>query len=342
MVDAPRLPDFRMLSHACFPSRLNSATMGGDRRSQVFEMAHRFVLLVGSVLLACGSPVAAGDQVAPTFAADVRPIIQARCAKCHGEKVRKADLDLTTPAAILKGGESGPAVVPGKPEESLLYEKVHTGAMPPKKEGQLSAAEVETIRRWIAAGAKADTETTTVVETVTQHDVIPILLAALHGLPRAAPAGGRPRPAHQGGACSAAASPGPAIVPGQAGREPAHQEDPCRARCRRRSGSSRRASSRSSRPRSTCSPGGSRPGARRSTIEPDVATTTPDPLVTDKDRDFWAFRPPQAGRGPGRPRRRRGSATRSTPSSSRSSKQGASASRRRPTGRRCCGGRRST
>ena len=59
--------------------------------------------------------------------------------RCHGEKVRKADLDLRTPAGVLKGGESGPAVVAGKPDKSLLYEKVHKGEMPPE-EGSGSAS----------------------------------------------------------------------------------------------------------------------------------------------------------------------------------------------------------
>src|SRR5262249_53930293 len=51
-----------------------------------------------------------------TFATDVSPIVQAKCVRCHGEKTRKADLDLQTAAALLKGGESGAVVVPGKPK----------------------------------------------------------------------------------------------------------------------------------------------------------------------------------------------------------------------------------
>src|SRR4051812_2289257 len=65
---------------------------------------------------------------APSFAADIRPLLEAKCLRCHGEKVRRADLDLRSVAAILKGGESGPAGIPGKPDESPLYEKVHSGA----------------------------------------------------------------------------------------------------------------------------------------------------------------------------------------------------------------------
>src|SRR5688500_15632205 len=104
-------------------------------------MPHRVSLLV--ILLG----VAAARADAPSFA-DISKILQARCVKCHGEKARKADLDLSAPAGLLRGGESGKAVVPGKPDESPLYEKVHSGAMPPKKEDRLSAAEIDTIRRW--------------------------------------------------------------------------------------------------------------------------------------------------------------------------------------------------
>jgi Planctomycete cytochrome C len=53
----------------------------------------------------------------PSFQDAVRPLFQAKCLRCHGEKARKADLDLSTPAGILKGGESGPAIVPGKPDQ---------------------------------------------------------------------------------------------------------------------------------------------------------------------------------------------------------------------------------
>src|SRR3954471_22619309 len=115
----------------------------------------------------------------PATFADVHQLLQARCAKCHGEKVRKADLDLTTAAGLQKGGESGQVVVPGKPNESPLFEKVHSGAMPPKKEGRLEAAEVDLIRRWIAAGAVVPSNEPKAA-ALTQHDVLPTLLPRLH------------------------------------------------------------------------------------------------------------------------------------------------------------------
>src|SRR5262245_54818476 len=58
----------------------------------------------------------------PSDREEVQPLFQAKCSRCHGEKTRKADLDLRTPASIRKGGESGAVIVPGKPDESLLYE----------------------------------------------------------------------------------------------------------------------------------------------------------------------------------------------------------------------------
>ncbi len=155
-------------------------------------MAPRAILiLLFSVVLATGPNALRGAEEnqspkdtnaqGPTFD-DIRPLFQAKCWRCHGENPHKAELDLTTLAGVLKGGESGPVVVPGKPDESLLYEKVHSGSMPPVKKDRLSAAEVETVRRWIAAGAKSTSEA-----ALTQHDIIPILLrhcTVCHGLRR--------------------------------------------------------------------------------------------------------------------------------------------------------------
>src|SRR5207237_10869008 len=91
---------------------------------------------------------------APTFAKDVRPIVQAKCATCHGNNnKKKGDLDLRTLDALLKGGESGPVVVRGQSDKSLLWESVENGTMPPGK-NKLSAAEKDTLRRWIEGGAK--------------------------------------------------------------------------------------------------------------------------------------------------------------------------------------------
>jgi mono/diheme cytochrome c family protein len=125
---------------------------------------------------------------------DVIPILLRRCTVCHGPRRQEGGLDLRTKAAMLMGGKSGPAIVPGRPIESLLIKKVSDGQMPPKPKlvdasvKPIEASEIEMVAKWIAAGA-------------------------------------------------------PEVE-----------------------------------------------------VAPDVATTTPDPIVTDKDRDFWAFRPLQVGR----------------------------------------------
>ncbi len=94
---------------------------------------------------------------------DVLPILQLRCAVCHGKTVVEAGLDLRSHGSILKGGKSGPAIVPGKPAESLLIKRIHAGEMPPKRRiveasiKVITPTEVELVERWIAAGAPNDT-----------------------------------------------------------------------------------------------------------------------------------------------------------------------------------------
>ena len=93
--------------------------------------------------------------VAPDdFQGTVAPILEARCVRCHGEAVQKGGLALHSAAATRSGGDSGEAVVPGKPDESLLIHKI-TGDEPemPKDDERLSAEEVAALRRWIESGA---------------------------------------------------------------------------------------------------------------------------------------------------------------------------------------------
>ena len=89
----------------------------------------------------------------------VQPLFDIQCTKCHGPIEQKSGLELDTPDAILKGGDEGPAVVPGKPEESRLYTYLAAGAdphMPPKK--QLTDAERAMVHEWITALAATPAE----------------------------------------------------------------------------------------------------------------------------------------------------------------------------------------
>lgn len=89
-----------------------------------------------------------------TFERDVRPILKANCFHCHGEDDKvKGGLDVRLRHLLAKGGEHGPAIVPGKPDKSRLFTLVRDGEMP-QSDKKLSPAQVETIRQWIAGGAK--------------------------------------------------------------------------------------------------------------------------------------------------------------------------------------------
>jgi hypothetical protein len=94
------------------------------------------------------------------FARDVQPILAKHCLTCHGPDKQKNGLRLDTAAAIIRGGDSGPAVVAGKPADSLLLSLVSGTApdgriMPPKGE-RLSAGQIETLKEWINQGAKGE------------------------------------------------------------------------------------------------------------------------------------------------------------------------------------------
>jgi hypothetical protein len=90
---------------------------------------------------------------APTFEKHIRPILKAHCFRCHGgEEETKAGLDLRLRRLMAAGGESGPAIVPGKHAESLLFQRVQSGEMPPT-EKKVSAEELALITAWIDAGA---------------------------------------------------------------------------------------------------------------------------------------------------------------------------------------------
>jgi hypothetical protein len=88
------------------------------------------------------------------FEKDVAAPIAKNCLTCHNAGEARGGLDLTRRAGLLRGGKSGPAVVPGKPDESRLLDRVAAGTMPPRKAGKpLSAAEVAGLAAWVRDGA---------------------------------------------------------------------------------------------------------------------------------------------------------------------------------------------
>jgi Protein of unknown function (DUF1553)/Protein of unknown function (DUF1549)/Planctomycete cytochrome C len=110
-------------------------------------------------LTICPALAAAEEKV--SFNQDIRPILSDKCFHCHGfdEKERKGELRLDLPAEALKGGKSGPVIVPRKPLESELMKRVLTTdpdevMPPPKRHKAVTGAEAELLSKWISQGAE--------------------------------------------------------------------------------------------------------------------------------------------------------------------------------------------
>ncbi len=111
-------------------------------------------LLTLIALLTLARPSAVAEDRNLTFEQHIRPILRAHCYDCHGAvEELKGKLDLRLARLMQKGGESGPAIVPLKPDESYLLDRLRQGEMPPGP-NKLAPGEIATIERWIAGGAK--------------------------------------------------------------------------------------------------------------------------------------------------------------------------------------------
>src|SRR6516165_7129623 len=113
-----------------------------------------------SLLLALSSfTISCCAQQPVSYARDVRPFIARYCLECHNATTIKGGLNLETYQGMVEGGNNGPVLVRGKPEESrvvLLPEGKAKPAMPPKKAKQPKTGEARVLREWVAAGAKDD------------------------------------------------------------------------------------------------------------------------------------------------------------------------------------------
>lgn len=106
----------------------------------------------------CQRPVLADDI---SFNKDIRPILSDACFQCHGpdEKKRQGNLRLDVSEAARKGGDSGPAIIPGKVDQGELWKRITSHdpelQMPPASSGKsLSEAQIQTLRKWIESGAE--------------------------------------------------------------------------------------------------------------------------------------------------------------------------------------------
>ena len=140
MPSSPVLAYFLKLANTAFETGVNS-------------MPRSLLLVIA--LLSVVDVSAAAESV--DYIREIKPLLQQKCYACHGAFQQKAKLRVDTAASIIKGGETGPGVVAGQPEASLLIQALTGKAgfrMPPEGEAApLTAAELAKVVSWIKAGA---------------------------------------------------------------------------------------------------------------------------------------------------------------------------------------------
>jgi mono/diheme cytochrome c family protein len=132
-----------------------SPVRGRAARAALIVFCAGSALALGSLI--AGAPDSASAQGTVQFDRDVWPILKAKCVTCHGPEDHFNELRLDSKDAILKGGKNGKILTPGDPTKSPMYVRV---SLPPDDldimpaEGDpLTAAQIDTIKRWIAEGA---------------------------------------------------------------------------------------------------------------------------------------------------------------------------------------------
>jgi hypothetical protein len=119
-----------------------------------YPMTKFLVFVIATIVTANGVVASAAAVEQPVFERDALPIFTRYCFNCHGKSSPQLGLDLRTARTTMRGSQNGPVVVKGLLNESLLWKKVSTREMPPAIFNlRLSDAEIETVRRWIEAGA---------------------------------------------------------------------------------------------------------------------------------------------------------------------------------------------
>lgn len=111
-------------------------------------------MLLAALLM---DPLWTAEQAPVDFVSEVYPVLQAACIRCHGAEKAKGGLRLDAWEYAHKGGDEGPAIIPGKPEESPFFQRLVTSdedERMPRGADALSATRIAAIRAWIIAGAR--------------------------------------------------------------------------------------------------------------------------------------------------------------------------------------------
>ncbi|MBA4189023.1 MAG: hypothetical protein C0467_13580 [Planctomycetaceae bacterium] len=141
-----------------------------------FTHAHRIFLAVFTLVITFSATQAADPpEVLAHFEKEVRPLLIEKCQKCHGVKKEEAGLRVDSRAALLKGGDGGPAIVPGKADKGTFLAAVkHVGDVKMPPSGKLTDSQIASLTRWVAEGAawpeeKATGRTGGITETDRKH-----------------------------------------------------------------------------------------------------------------------------------------------------------------------------
>src|SRR5262245_35714591 len=128
------------------------------RSTRLWFYCLSWLLFAANAILAAEAKPEDEAQGTAFFEAKIRPMLVEHCYRCHSQQTNKSEggMRLDSKEGIRTGGDRGPAIVPGKPEESLLLTAIsHTDPdlkMPPKKE-RLPKSVIDDVEKWIRMGA---------------------------------------------------------------------------------------------------------------------------------------------------------------------------------------------
>ncbi len=132
------------------------------RAAVLFAVTHALWVCMTVFFICAAGRRAAASEPEPLAQEILSNVFRSHCISCHGKWKREGDLDLRTRASMLRGGRSGPAIVPGKPEESLVYQRIVRDEMPPEKDlfgdknyvRRVRAGDIDRLAAWIRGGAQ--------------------------------------------------------------------------------------------------------------------------------------------------------------------------------------------
>ena len=138
---------------------------------------------------AAETPVTGPPGQAPVYAAVVRPVLQQHCVACHSGERPQGALRLDTPEGILKGGDHGPVLAPGRALSSEIVRRVwlppgHADVMPPRGQRPLPAADAAVLRWWVDSGASFEQP---LADVEVPPEVLPVLESRLGPIARGGP-----------------------------------------------------------------------------------------------------------------------------------------------------------